>query len=141
MLPRLDDFTGEWHVARVIRHDAGPDAQFLGQARFTPDDGGLRYREEGRLILPGTPPIRAEREYLWRQDEKGIAVLFADGRAFHRIDPARPEASHWCDPDDYRVRYDFARWPFWRAEWRVSGPRKAYRMLSDYSREQPRDPG
>ena len=65
----------------------------------------------------------------------GIAVFFADGRAFHRFVPAADtvEADHWCDPDTYKVRYDFSRWPVWQAEWRVTGPRKDYVMQSVYT--------
>ena len=62
-------------------------------------------------------------------------VDYADGRPFHEFDPARPRAAHWCDPDDYRVRYDFTRWPLWRAEWEVRGPRKDYLMMTDYRRD------
>jgi hypothetical protein len=61
-------------------------------------------------------------------------VLFADGRFFHRFDaedPA-PAAAHDCPPDLYRVRYDFRPWPRWQAEWRVTGPRKDYAMVSRY---------
>ena len=47
-----------------------------------------------------------------------------------------PVADHWCDPDTYKVRYDFREWPLWRAEWRVTGPRKDYVMRSVYTREQ-----
>lgn len=133
MGPRLEEFAGLWRIVRQIRQPGG-DAGFAGTARFTPDGAGLHYREEGLLTLPAAPPMRAEREYLWRSDGAGIAVFFADGRAFHRFDPAAPEASHWCDPDDYQVRYDFTAWPGWRAEWRVTGPRKDYVMVSDYSR-------
>lgn len=129
MQPELADFEGEWAIARRITQAHGA-AVFTGTARFTPAQGGLAYHEEGVLTLPGVAPMRAERDYLWRGDGDRIAVLFADGRAFHHIGA---EAAHWCDPDDYRVRYDFTRWPEWRTEWQVRGPRKDYRMVSTYS--------
>jgi hypothetical protein len=76
-----------------------------------------------------------------RQDththEPGCAVVAAvehgDGRPFHDFDPADPVARHLCGADDYAVRYDFADWPCWRAEWTVRGPRKDYRMVSAYA--------
>ncbi|MDF1620017.1 DUF6314 family protein [Pseudothioclava nitratireducens] len=134
MVLRLSDFEGLWLVSRVIRPKDAPEGRFEGQARFTRDGACLRYFEEGELTLPGSGPMHAERAYLWRRGGKGIIVDFADGRAFHSFDPAVPEATHWCDPDDYAVRYEFDRWPEWRAEWRVKGPRKDYVMVTDYRR-------
>ena len=45
------------------------------------------------------------------------------------------EAEHWCDPDMYRVGYDFSAWPEFAATWEVAGPKKAYRMVSRYRRQ------
>ncbi|RBP93682.1 hypothetical protein DFO80_105106 [Rhodobacter sp. 140A] len=131
---RLSDFAGEWTIAREIEQAGAGTARFEGRACFTPEGAGLAYHEAGTLTLPGAAPMRAGRDYLWREEGAEIAVFFSDGRPFHRFDPAAPAAQHWCDPDDYRVRYDFAAWPDWRAEWRVSGPRKAYTMRSLYRR-------
>ena len=133
-MPALQDFLGFWRLERVIVPAQGPAARFTGQARFTPEGAALRYHEEGELTLPGAAPMRAERRYLWRAEGEEIAVFFDDGRPFHRFSPAAPAAHHWCDPDDYRVSYDFAAWPAWSAEWRVKGPRKDYTMRSEYRR-------
>lgn len=134
MAPKLADFEGEWRIERIIRAVGQPEARFSGHAVFRPEGAGLLYREEGELTMPGSPPMRAERAYRWSEGGAGIVVTFSDGRAFHDFDPAAPAAAHWCDPDDYRVAYDFAGWPVWRAEWRVRGPRKDYVMVSDYRR-------
>jgi hypothetical protein len=132
---RLADFIGNWSVARQIDdRTAGATLHFLGTATFTPDPAGLTYAEAGRLALPDGTTLAAERRYLWRESEDGIAVLFADGRPFHSFGTANPLAAHWCDPDTYRVAYDFAAWPAWSATWDVTGPRKDYRMRSHYSR-------
>ncbi len=131
---RLSDFAGEWTLAREIAQPGAGLARFEGRVCFTPDGTGLAYHETGTLTLPGAAPMRAERAYLWREEGAEIVVLFSDGRPFHRFDPAMPAAHHWCDPDDYRVRYHFAAWPDWRAEWRVTGPRKDYVMRSRYRR-------
>ncbi|KFE34410.1 DUF6314 family protein [Thioclava atlantica] len=131
-MPELSDFAGEWALTREIRHADGSEARFEGAARFVPEGEGLLYLEEGALILPGGQRMRAERRYLWRTEGGRIAVFFEDGRPFHSFAPDAPEAAHWCDPDDYRVTYEFAHWPDWRAEWRVRGPRKDYVMISDY---------
>lgn len=134
MAPQLGDFIGLWAVSRRIVQADGPEASFAGQARFTPQAGGLRYHETGVLTLAGERPMQAERVYLWQAEGAQIVVRFEDGRDFHRFSPADPQAAHWCDPDDYRVCYDFGHWPAWQAEWRVTGPRKDYVMISEYSR-------
>ncbi|MCL7464769.1 DUF6314 family protein [Phaeovulum sp. NW3] len=134
MVPALADFEGRWRLVRMIRQADGQTMRFQGEAVFAPVAGGLRYREAGVLVIPGEGTLRAERDYLWRDAGGRIAVDYADGRAFHDFDPADPQAHHRCDPDDYRVRYDFARWPDWRADWAVTGPRKDYAMTSDYTR-------
>lgn len=133
-MPQLNDFTGVWTLSRRIVQANGPEGQFAGRAVFTPEGAGLRYHEAGQLVLAGEAPMQAERDYLWSAEGAQIVVRFEDGRDFHRFDPSLAEAAHWCDPDDYRVRYDFARWPAWSAEWRVTGPRKDYVMISRYTR-------
>lgn len=135
--PALDEFEGLWRLEREIEDArAGQTVRFSGTALFSSDTEGLLCEEAGDLILPGQPPMRATRRYLWRQQGEDIAVLFHDGRPFHLIGPgARPAAEHDCAPDLYRVRYDFRLWPDWEAEWRVSGPRKSYVMRSRYLRQ------
>lgn len=134
-VPQLSDFMGEWRLERAIEDRlSGLPGRFEGRAWFRPDGGGLCYREEGRLSLAGGPDMTAMREYRWRAEAGRIVVDHADGRVFHAFDPAVPVARHVCDPDDYRVRYDFSGWPDWQAEWIVSGPRKDYSMISRYSR-------
>lgn len=137
MTPGLADFEGAWRLEREIDDRlAGRQGRLTGKARFETDGRGLVYREAGELAFPGQPPLSARQTYLWRADGEGIAVLFGDGRAFHRFDPGEtgPSARHDCAPDLYRVTYDFAGWPDWTAVWRVTGPRKDYRMLSRYRR-------
>lgn len=136
---RLEAFEGEWTVERTIADvRAGRSGRFSGRAAFRPAaEGGLDYREEGTLVLDGAAPMTATRDYLWRDGGGGvIEVRFGDGRFFHRFLPEEPTPAdvHRCDADTYRVRYDFARWPLWRAEWRVTGPRKDYAMTSAYRR-------
>lgn len=133
--PVLDDFAGLWTVERAIEdHLAGTTGSFRGTARFTPGQDGLEYEEEGALHLGGAGPFLARRAYLWREAGGLVHVTHADGRPFHSFDPAAPEACHLCAPDRYEVRYVFADWPRWSAVWRVTGPRKDYRMQSSYRR-------
>lgn len=139
----LADFAGTWRLMRWIEdRRAGLKGQLDGHAHFACDAEGLVQDEGGTLRLGTAPPLHATRRYLWRAGAGGrIEVRFADGRAFHDfvlpgVAPGgtTPRAAHPCGGDLYRVRYDFARWPDWSAEWRVSGPRKDYRMVSHYTR-------
>jgi hypothetical protein len=135
---RLTDFLGRWRLTRRIDDArAVVEGRFAGVAEFRAAGTGLLCEERGRLTYAGQPPLEAFRTYLWRQDGAGrIAVDHADGRPFHSFAlGAVAEADHTCAPDFYRVRYDFADWPRWRATWRVSGPRKDYVSITDYARD------
>ena len=133
----LADFTGRWRIDRRIedRH-LNRTGQLHGAAVFTADGDGLHYDETGTLSFPGQPPLEARQTYLWRAGRQGVAVCFADGRAFHSFDLSAPQtsASHDCAPDLYLVRYDFSAWPHWSSDWSVTGPRKDYVMATQYQR-------
>ena len=135
-VPVLADFCGRWCLVRRITDQLlGMEGRFEGEAWFEPtDDGAYFYREAGQLRFGTGVPFVATRRYLWRSEAGRFVVYYEDGRPFHSFDPAEPAARHICTPDDYRVRYDFARWPDWQAEWTVSGPRKDYTMVSRYFR-------
>lgn len=130
----LGDFEGDWRIDRRVRHDAGGEAAFEGVARLEPDGEGLLWREVGRLTMDGRS-WEATRRLLWRPAPEGVAVLFEDGRPFHRIDLAqtRPTDAHPCGADLYRVAYDLTAWPEWSVVWRVDGPRHAYAMVSRHA--------
>lgn len=133
-LIELADFIGLWRLERRIHDHLGPTGHLTGTATFTPETKGLRLTEQGQLTL-GESSFAAERHYLWHADHSAIEVSFDDGRFFHRFAPQGvPTATHWCDPDQYDVTYDFSRWPEWSSTWRVKGPRKDYEMHSNYMR-------
>lgn len=127
---RLQDFLGDWRLAREITHGDGSAARFEGRAEWRAEDAGALYVETGELII-GAGRFAAERRYRWGAD---LSVWFDDGRFFHHVPPGGGAAAHWCDPDQYDAEYDFSRWPEWTARWRVRGPRKDYEMLSHYRR-------
>ena len=129
------DFEGKWTWQREISDDAHLGAGLgEGRAEFIRDGTGLRYDESGQISFATTPPLKGNRRYHWRPSETGAEVLFDDLRPFHHVDLSvdAPMASHWCDPDQYDVNYDFSGWPRWQSLWRVKGPRKDYEMRTLY---------
>lgn len=135
---RLPAFTGTWAVERDITDlRGGRSGRFTGRAEFRPAPDGLAYVETGTLVLGGVV-MAATRSYLWREAAGCIEVRFDDGHPFHAFpaDDLTPEASHDCPPDRYRVRYDFADWPRWQVEWRVTGQRKDYLSRTRFARPQ-----
>lgn len=133
-------FAGRWRVRRDISdYSSRWTGKFEGEAVFAPsrDPMKLLYREEGKLSFAGLRSATATRDYIWRfPDETRVKVYFSDDRPFHDFDPRLrdTEAEHQCDADLYQVRYIFADDGSWRAEWRVEGPLKDYRMVTFYTR-------
>ncbi len=128
---------GLWRIERTVEDRLlARRGSFAGEARFTAGEGGLIYDETGTLVFPGDVPMRAQRRYLWREDGGGIAVYFADGRPFHRIDADSddPTDRHDCPPDLYVAAYDFTDWPHWSSRWTVTGPRKDHDIVSRFTR-------
>lgn len=136
-LRSADAFLGCWELTRQIEDaKAKSTARFEGRASVRARDSGWLYHEEGKLHLAHGAPLHAERRYLWLPVGQGIDISFEDGRFFHRMELSSAqessEAAHWCDPDQYDVRYDFSGWPVWQSTWKVTGPRKNYVMQSRY---------
>jgi len=127
---RLQDFQGIWRIRRKIHVVGQPKGDYTGHALWTPRDDCLVYVEEGELQMPGHPPMRSQRKYVWG---KGLKVYFEDGRFFHTVPPEGGTAHHFCDPDAYQATYRFDSWPRFEVTWSVSGPRKDYTMVSHYS--------
>lgn len=137
ILPRdLKDFAGTWLLTRKIRDNkAGQIVQADGRADLMPDAKGLTYSEEVTVRVPGQPPMKGTRRYLWRLDGDRIAIHFDDGRYFHTLKLGETTVidHHDCAPDSYDADYDFSGWPIWRVRWTVSGPRKSYEMETKYT--------
>lgn len=137
-LTSLGALEGRWVLRRVIRHDDGTENHFDGWATFARSGKRLICDEEGTLSgLPGQPPIKATRRYIWLQEPGRIEVLFDDMRPFHTIPlgAAHPSTTYLCPPDRYEVSYDFTDLAQWHATWRVEGPKKSYTMESTFRHE------
>jgi len=129
--------TGRWRLMRRVADRFAGEMTLEGWAAFGRSDRGLSYDEEGRWADGPMRGLTARRRDLWTFPAPGsVAVMFGDGRPFHRFEIAmgRAGAEHPCGPDLYRVRYRFDLPRGWRTVWRVTGPRKDYEMTSDYTR-------
>lgn len=134
----LGDFVGRWKILRRIEDfKAGQTLSGAGEAVFAETAEGLLYTEQLTLTLPNGATTLATRSYKWCAQGSEIEVFFEDGLPFHHFDPTvlNQECFHACDPDSYQGHYDFSRWPAWQVTWRVTGPRKDYRLISRYERQ------
>ena len=141
--PAESRFTGRWFIRRdIFDFDSQWSGRFQGQGHFRPVSRyGRAYAEEGTLQFAGLHSVKATRRYGYEiAGPDRVDVFFEDGRFFHHFDPAGQEAwaEHLCDADLYEVRYLFDADDRWRAEWRVEGLRKNYRMVTRYDRDQAR---
>ncbi|WP_375552030.1 MULTISPECIES: DUF6314 family protein [Rhodophyticola] len=131
----LADLEGVWRLDRQIEdRRAGLSGLLEGEAVWQPDGTGLTQIETGLLRYGDAAPMQATRRYLWREEAGLLRVYFDDGRPFHELTGAAPEARHVCPPDIYDVRYDLTGWPDWSARWHVTGPRKEAVITSRYRR-------
>ena len=130
-------FRGSWAFLRLLRDAAtGRDGSIIGRADFASEEGGLRYRERGRMVFAGHRGL-AERAYRFRLTGPGRAeVLFADGRFFHALDLTRgiDGVEHLCGDDLYRGRYALEDAQRWALRWRVRGPGKDLLLTTRYLR-------
>ena len=137
----LPDFAGEWKVERQISdHLAASSGRFSGSCEFAARDGEadvLYYSEKGTIEFESGEPLEASRNYIYRAGatKNEVDVLFSDGRPFHTIKlrQTMPSDTHFCEPDAYDVTYDFRYWPKWSSLWTVRGPRKNYKMKTEYT--------
>ena len=136
MILAPSDFLGRWSIERIIQEARSVEpARFKGVATITETETFWEFSETGELSLPTGAKMHAERKYLWKPNGSGFDVYFDDERFFHRFElGVQAQASHWCDPDQYDVAYDFNAWPKWTSTWNVSGPRKDYVMKSDHQK-------
>jgi hypothetical protein len=134
-IPHQAAGAGRWTIQRDLLDRAnGTGGTFSGVVHFVPaDDGGLDLREEGTMRWPAfTGP--ATREYVLRTTARPdlLDVFFPDGRPFHSMSFTH-EANldqHWCDPDTYRVAYNYGDADSFSYSWDVIGPNKDLLLTS-----------
>lgn len=141
-----DLLAGNWDFQR----HASTGERMQGAAAFLPTaPQELRYREEGRAILPGGRELSFFRNYLYRIDPHQIGgavmtILF-DGPTqglFQRVpldwvgDSWTGQGHHPCGQDIYRSDYRITPEPnpVLEISHRVSGPKKDYLLETTYRR-------
>ncbi|MFD7921986.1 DUF6314 family protein [Streptomyces sp. NPDC059740] len=138
---------GVWHVERdVSDHLARQEGRFTGETRFTArEDGpGLTQHESGRFTWLGrTGPAERTLQFLPGEQAGTVDVRFGDGRPFHDLDLRHGHhlAGHPCAADHYRGEFEVLGPHRWRTVWRVSGPAKDLRLVTEYLRRTDRFPG
>jgi hypothetical protein len=131
---------GAWSFNRVIEGQGS----MQGIATFTPLGAvSLAYRERGRLKLLDGTELEAEREYVFRESDRGFNVFFKETplRLFHAIELVASDggaligsAGHLCNLDHYQSTYSFSADDGFVIRHVVSGPRKDYTMITTYRR-------
>ncbi|MGN6571533.1 MAG: DUF6314 family protein [Pseudolabrys sp.] len=136
----LQSLIGSWAIERRI----DDVATLSGRAEVTrtgPDEAV--YHERGTLRLSSGHESAAERKYIYRQCEGGLAVFFDERppRLFHEValigdagGGLHGAAEHVCVDDLYVTDYQFEPDGGFRIRHRVRGPRKDYTMVTFYRR-------
>lgn len=138
-VPNLKAFLcGNWEVDRIVIDRAlAMTGGLQGQATFRHRAAGLLYEEHGTLTF-GEHHGRAEQSYLYEfpEGDRRASVRFRDGRAFYELDLSRGQdhVRHVCGTDVYDGVFIALSSTAWQSEWKVSGPRKAYDLLTTYTR-------
>ncbi len=133
----LASLEGRWLMARNIVHDDGRCDVFDGECVFHRSGPRLVQDETGVLTQArGGAALKATRRYVWSQSEGRVDIAFGDMRPFHSVPlgVVTYETTYLCPPDRYEVSYDFTGFPRWSSVWNVMGPRKDYRMETQFSR-------
>jgi Family of unknown function (DUF6314) len=129
---------GQWSLTRRITDNRLQQAgQFDGQATFLPvpaeaDGARLEYRERGELSFGGHNGPAFRSLILLGTPDGAADVLFADGRAFYRLDLRSGywQAEHPCRQDRYLVTVSVRSADRFTESWQVRGPDKDYDMAA-----------
>lgn len=138
-VPDLKQFLcGSWSVDRlIIDHARTTIGRLEGKATFRPSGPGLLYEETGTLVLGGHRGQAAQTyRYDFRDGNRRALVRFRDGRPFHDLDlsSGQDREHHRCPPDLYEGVFLALGPAAWRTEWKVTGPRKDYDLVTMYRR-------
>lgn len=135
----LSGLVGVWSFRRSV----SGGSIMTGQATFVPAGGDrLSYAETGTLTLADGKDYAFERHYIYELRGGGFRVLFDEKppRLFQDVELELNGGAligsgfHNCAPDVYSSAYRFDLPVGFRIAHDVSGPRKAYAIVTDYAR-------
>ncbi|MDB5529130.1 MAG: hypothetical protein JWR51_2233 [Devosia sp.] len=130
---------GDWSFRRSV----SGGSTMTGQATFfQASDHRLNYAETGTLTLADGKDYAFERRYIYELRGGGFRVLFDETppRLFQDVvlrlagEALIGSGFHNCAPDVYSSAYRFNLPVGFRIAHDVSGPRKAYAIVTDYAR-------
>ncbi|MET3898458.1 hypothetical protein ABIB57_002407 [Devosia sp. UYZn731] len=130
---------GDWSFRRSVTGGS----IMTGQATFgRVGENCLNYAETGMLTLADGKDYAFERRYIYELRGGGFRVLFDEKppRLFQDVDLGLSDDTwigsgfHNCAPDIYASTYRFDLPVGFRIAHDVSGPRKAYAIVTDYAR-------
>jgi len=136
---------GKWSIRR--RFEGTYSGEFTGEATFAPDkdDGSVyHYAEQGGLTDAEGQRFDAKQSYRYRLSEGQLQVLkreASDWIVMHDLDfrnddgIATASHRHLCGQDDYATVYRVDLSGNLEVDYRVSGPKKDYRIHSLYTRQ------
>ncbi len=135
---------GAWRVTR-LGWDGVParTMRLRGTARFSACAAGLLFEERGTMAAGGYLGEAVRRYIFCLKGASAADVCFEDGRLFHplNLEGGMAHVRHDCPPDRYEGRYRVLAPSCWLLSWRVTGPRKNYRMTSRFIRTASAGPG
>lgn len=136
----LNYFRGHWRLQREV----SDQPVMTGTAEFADcadHSRQLDYLEKLSWPGPNGQPIHAQRAYLYRQTDTGLAIDFADGVssgklflafAFERAHELT--SHHLCIADHYDGRFVFYSTDRFELSFQVVGPHKDYRITTVFER-------
>ena len=135
---------GRWSVHRQF--EGSYCGAFQGDANFVPEIGGAptyRYTEQGKLTDGAEQRFDAKQSYRYRLSGGKVEVLKredAEWIVMHQLDfrddgrIATAGHTHLCGQDHYTAVYRVDLSGSWEVSYRVTGPKKEYRICTKYSR-------
>lgn len=125
---KLPDLEGRW---RILRRIAPGCTRFSGVADITPQGELLKYTECGKLYCAhATHDVF--RDYLYTVRHENLTIRHPDGRLFLDLvfENGEAKGTHVCGQDTYRALFRIKGKDRILVSYDVSGPRKAYRIVS-----------
>jgi hypothetical protein len=141
-------FEGKWSIRR--RFEGSYSGGFSGEAHFATDtttELTYDYSEQGGLTDAEGQHFDAKQSYRYRFSEGILQVLKREGSdwiVMHDLDfrdeegVATASHLHLCGQDHYATVYRVDLSGSWEVDYTVSGPKKDYRIHTDYRRTQDR---